>query len=186
MERRERIEEQLPAGGAEDALYEASRQLFSPAIDGLVLAAVLAAIMSTVDSQLLVCASCVTHDLQLADANGAGAPHRLGRARLTVLAIGVGATVAALVVPKNIFDTVMFAWAALGSAFAPLVLVTLLRGPVPPRWATATLLIGGGGAILGFYFPVLAVGFADRVLAWSAALGCAWVGAARAKLPASG
>jgi sodium/proline symporter len=98
-----------------------------PLVDGLVLAAVLAAIMSTVDSQLLVCASCVTHDLGLAR----GQPRRmLAAPACTVLTIGVGATMAALLLPKNVFDNVLFAWAALGSAFGPLLLVRLLVG----RW----------------------------------------------------
>ncbi len=176
-----RTQWQLPTGAHEDALFEASQRLFAPAIDGLVLAAVLAAIMSTVDSQLLVCASCATHDLGLLrdrPAAAATAP-QLGRARWTVLAIGTAATLAALAVPQDVFNNVMFAWAALGSAFGPLLLATLLRGPVPPRWATATLLVGGGSAILGFYAPVWSAGFADRVLAWLAALAVAMVGARR-------
>ncbi len=176
-----RVQWDLPAGRHEDALYVASQQLFSPVVDGVVLAAVLAAIMSTVDSQLLVCASCVTHDLSLARRHGAATPHRLGQARATVLAIGTAATAAALVVPSNVFDNVMFAWAALGSSFGPLLLVTLLCAPVPARWATATLLVGGLGAILGFYFPLLAKGFPDRVLAWLAALAVAFVGARRGR-----
>ena len=58
-------------------------------VAGLVIAAVLAAIMSTVDSQLLVCASTVSHDLGI----GRGDARQLLRnARWTVLVIGVGAT----------------------------------------------------------------------------------------------
>jgi hypothetical protein len=42
--------------------------------------------------------------------------------------------------------------------------------------------VGGGGAVLGFYLPLLAGGFADRVLAFVAAGAVAWVGARRAGL----
>ncbi|MBL8727785.1 MAG: hypothetical protein JNM25_05100 [Planctomycetes bacterium] len=164
----------VPPGEHEAALYVASHQLFPPIVDGLVLAAVLAAIMSTVDSQLLVCASCVTHDLGLG-----GQGRRLGMlatARGTVLAIGALATVAALLLRKSVFDNVLFAWAALGSAFGPLLLVRLCLGPVAPRWALAAIVTGGGGAIAGSYVEVLGPGVADRVLSWLAAGFLAWIG----------
>jgi sodium/proline symporter len=167
----------LPAGAHEDALYEASRHLLPPLVDGIVLASVLAAIMSTVDSQLLVCASSMTHDLGLAYRH----PDRaLLLARTTVLGIGIAATVAALLLPKNVFDNVLFAWAALGSSLGPLLLVRLWRGPVAPNWALASMLVGGLGAIAGFYWPVLGPGFADRVLSWAAALALALLGSRRA------
>ncbi|MFM1872366.1 MAG: hypothetical protein RL398_1788 [Planctomycetota bacterium] len=167
----------LPVGRHEDALYAASEALLPPLVDGLVLAAVLAATMSTVDSQLLVCASCVTHDLDVGGGRG-----RIRVARAVVTTIGIAATAAALVVPKNIFDNVLFAWAAMGSAFGPLLLVRLLVGTVPAGWSLATIVVGGGGAVLGFYLPLLAGGFADRVLAFVAAGAVAWVGARRAGL----
>jgi sodium/proline symporter len=160
----------LPAGSHEDALYALSQQVLPPLIDGLVLAAVLAAIMSTVDSQLLVCASCVTHDL------GLGTARPLLVARATVLGIGVGATAAAMAVPKNVFDHVLFAWAALGSAFGPLLLVRLCRGPLAPGAALASMLAGGGLAITGHFLPLWSPGFADRVLSWLVALAIAWLG----------
>jgi Na+/proline symporter len=168
---------QLPAGSHEDVLYEASAKLFPPLVDGVILASVLAAIMSTVDSQLLVCASSVTHDLGLRPATERG---MLRLARATVLAIGVAATATALVLPKNVFDNVMFAWAALGSAFGPLLLVRLLRGPVRPGYALGAMCVGGLGAIGGFYAPLVGKGFDDRVLSWTIALAVAWLGVRRA------
>jgi sodium/proline symporter len=163
---------QLPAGEHENVLYEASRNLFPPLVDGIVLASVLAAIMSTVDSQLLVCASCLTHDL------GVGGTKRreLLVARATVLGIGALATLAALALPGNVFRNVLFAWGALGSAFGPLLLVRLLRGPVRHPYGLAALLVGSGSAIAGFYLPVLAPRFADLVLSWLLALGVALAG----------
>ncbi|MCA8949485.1 MAG: hypothetical protein KDE27_08270 [Planctomycetes bacterium] len=173
----------LEPGQKDDALFLASRTLLPPLVDGVVVAAVLAAIMSTVDSQLLVCASSVTHDLPLV--RGAARTDRPPRgllliARLTVLAIGAGALAAALTVEKDVFSNVLFAWAALGSAFGPLLLVRLLVGEVAPPWALASMVVGGGWAIAAFYLePVLAKGFADRVLSWIAALAVAWFGARR-------
>lgn len=157
----------LAPGASEDALYEASARLFPPLIDGIVLASVLAAIMSTVDSQLLVCASCVTHDLGISAASPRG---MLRSARATVLAIGAAATGAALFLPKNVFDNVLFAWAALGSGFGPLLLVRLCRGPVVPKWALASIVAGSSLAIVGYYaprfVPGLADGLFDRTISW--------------------
>ncbi|MBM3974763.1 MAG: hypothetical protein FJ301_11750 [Planctomycetes bacterium] len=165
---------QLPAGGHEDVLYEASTRLFSPLVDGVILASVLAAIMSTVDSQLLVCASSVTHDLGLRPTTERG---MLRLARGTVLAIGAAATGTALTLPKNVFDNVLFAWAALGSAFGPLLLVRLLVGPVRPGFALGAMCVGGFGAISGHYAQLVGKGFDDRVLSWLAALVVARLGA---------
>lgn len=164
---------QLPAGHHEDALYEASRHLLPPLLDGVVLAAVLAAIMSTVDSQLLVCASAITHDLDLARRFPARA---LLLARATVLVVGGAATGAALCLPNNVFNNVLFAWGTLGSAFGPLLLVRLCCGAVAPRWALASMVAGALAAILGFYVPMLAHRFAELVLSWLLAFAIAWLG----------
>jgi sodium/proline symporter len=127
--------------------------------------------MSTVDSQLLVCASCITHDLGLCGRSSAA---MLVAARGTVLGIGALATAAALVLEKNVFDNVLFAWAALGSAFGPLLLVRLWCGDVAPRWALAAIVTGGGGAIAGSL--AFGSGVADRVVPWAAAALLAWWG----------
>lgn len=171
----------MPAGQHEAAIYVASQNLLPVVVDGVVVASVLAAIMSTVDSQLLVCASSVSHDLGLARRYPA---RMLTIARGTVLTIGVGATVAALLLPKDVFGNVMFAWAALGSAFGPLLLVRLCVGPVSPRFGLASMAFGGGSAVLFFYasrleLTDLPAGFLDRVASWLIALGIALAGASR-------
>ncbi|MFN3240841.1 MAG: sodium:solute symporter family transporter [Planctomycetota bacterium] len=172
----------MAAGEHESAIYEASKNLLPVAVDGVVVASVLAAIMSTVDSQLLVCASSVSHDLGLARRF----PDRmLAIARGTVLAIGLGALVAALLLPKDVFGNVMFAWAALGSAFGPILLVRLCVGPVAPNWGFLSMLVGGGSAVLFFYVNRMQLtdvpaGFLDRVVSWLLALVIAFVGTRRA------
>ncbi|MFT4840719.1 MAG: sodium/proline symporter [Planctomycetota bacterium] len=173
----------MDVGHPEDAIYEASKNLLPVVVDGIVVASVLAAIMSTVDSQLLVCASSVTHDLGLARRF----PNKmLLIARGTVLIIGIGALIAALLLPKDVFGNVMFAWAALGSAFGPLLIVRLCLGPVAPNWGFASMVVGGGSAVLAFYInkmqllPELPGGFLDRVGSWVLALAIAFVGWRRA------
>ena len=172
---------QLPIGDHEQCIYEASKNLLPTVVDGVVVASVLAAIMSTVDSQLLVCASSVTHDLGVGRNNPQG---MLKVARVTVLMIGLGALVAALMLPKDVFGNVMFAWAALGSAFGPLLLVRLCFGTVAPNWAFASMVVGGSTAVLAFYvnktgLTGIPAGFLDRVASWALAFAIAFVGTRR-------
>lgn len=171
-----RVEWPMVAGHEERALFAASQNLLPPIVDGLVIAAVLSATMSTVDGQMLVCASSVSHDLGIGPRRGRG---QVETARWTMLAVGAGALAAALLVEESVFRTVLFAWAALGSSLGPLVLVHVLRGPVAPRWALAAAAVGAGGAIGGYHFPWLANGVVDRVLAFLAALVLALLGSRR-------
>lgn len=108
-----------------------SQLLFHPFIGGLVLAAVLAAIMSTISSQLVVCSSALVEDLYklVAAKTGSGrelsdkAYVRLGR--LGVLAIAVIAALLALSPSSSILELVAFAWAGFGSAFGPAIILCL-------------------------------------------------------------
>ena len=140
---------ELPDG--ETVFVALANELLSPVMAGIVLAAVLSAIMSTADSQLLVAGSAVTHDLGLA-----GTSHRtmLLRSRLTVFALMVGAAVAAVTTDESIFRLVLFAWGAMGAAFGPLLLVTALRGPVSRGRTLVAMIVGAGLSITAYYgFP---------------------------------
>ena len=122
----------------ETILVRVSNELLPPLVAGVMVAAVLSAIMSTADSQLLVAASSVTHDLRF---GGADARGMLRRSRLVVMVIGLLAIAIALVMirHKRIFDSVLFAWSALGAAFGPLLLVTVFRGPRTPWCVLCTM-----------------------------------------------
>ncbi|HET6592942.1 MAG TPA: sodium/proline symporter [Xanthomonadales bacterium] len=124
-------------GDGEQLLFVLARQLLPAVLAGVMVAAILSAIMSTADSQLLVAASSVSHDLRDGEA-GAG----LTRARVVVLLIGAVAVVLAITFPESIFNRVLFAWQALAAAFGPLLVVTLWRGTVAPRWRIAALSSG--------------------------------------------
>lgn len=127
----------------ETVFIAAANELFPPVMAGVMIAAVLSAIMSTADSQLLVAASAVTHDL----GNGAQDPGAMRRSRLTVLGLSAAAVVAALIVSQRLFDSVLLGWTAMGAAFGPLLLLTLWRGPVPPRATLAAMLTGFVSAV---------------------------------------
>lgn len=126
-------------GNGEQILFEMARQLLPSVFAGITVSVILSAIMSTADSQLLVAASSVTHDIR----NGrAATKETLKLARWVVLIIGALAIALAIFSPEAIFSRVLFAWQALAAAFGPLLIVTLWRGPVQPGWRIAAMLSG--------------------------------------------
>ena len=130
---------------AENILFEAAGGLLPPVLAGLVIAAVLSAIMSTADSQLLAGAAAASRDWRLEIARR---EKSLKSTYLVVAAITIGATVIALYAPDAIFSRVLFAWHALGASFAPLVFMAVLRRPVRPAYALAVLLCGFAFTVL--------------------------------------
>jgi len=125
---------------AEDIFIHATNTLFSPVVAGIMVAAVLSAIMSTADSQLLVAGSTVSHDMGL---GGRSPKSMLRRSRLTVLALAAAAMVSALSTDEPIFKVVLFAWGAMGAAFGPLLLWTALTGRRPDPLPTLIAMILG-------------------------------------------
>jgi sodium/proline symporter len=145
------------------------------------LAAVLSAIMSTADSQLLVAASAVAHDWNRAGADEPEAT--VGRSRWVVLVLSLVAVGAALWGNPEIFSKVLFAWTAMGSAFGPLLLVLVVLGPVAPRARLASMLVGFCVAVVAYLVPVTSGTAFERVLPFVLALGVAVWGAHVHKRP---
>lgn len=125
-----------------------TNQLFHPVLSGVMLAAVLSAIMSTADSQLLVASSSVTHDLRIGRSLGL---RELTVSRIVVLLLSAGAAAGALLGSQRIFSQVLFAWAAMGSAFGPLLLVLVLKGSVRPGIRLAAIIAGFLLSVGAFY-----------------------------------
>ncbi|MBT4149602.1 MAG: sodium/proline symporter, partial [Candidatus Marinimicrobia bacterium] len=103
--------------GYEQILIVLGNQLLHPIFAGIILAAVLSAIMSTADSQLLVAASSISYDLKDKNEN-----HSLFNTRITVVLICLIAVLMAIFVDKSIYSRVLFAFSAMGAAFGPLLL----------------------------------------------------------------
>ena len=152
----------------EAVLLALTNQLFSPIVAGIIVAAVLSAIMSTADSQLLVCAATVSYDL-------ARSRSRIWD-RITVLGIGVLAIIAAISIKQTIFDSVLFAWSALGASFGPLLLVRLWRGPVSSGYAFCSMASGFLLTLVWFFTPALKAMIYELVPAFAVALVPAWLG----------
>lgn len=163
-----------PLADPEAALLGLSNAALPAVLAGVVVAAVLSAIMSTADSQLLVCGSTLAYDLP-----ARGGKRRLLLDRAGVLAVGMGALIAALFLPASIFNTVLFAWSALGAAFGPLLLVRLWRGPVRAPFAFASILSGAAISVVWYSVPALKSTIYEMIPAFAAALTLAWAGARR-------
>jgi sodium/proline symporter len=163
---------------AESVLLQASVALLPAVIGGIVTGGVLAAIMSTADSQLLVAAGSVSHDLR---------PRTLSLRgdRLVVIALGVAAVVLALYFPSTIFRRVLFAWQALGNAFGPLLLVSLWIGAVAPGYRLAAMLAGFGLTVALSFFPQAPGNAIERLLPFLVSLLLAWWGSRKPPRPGS-
>lgn len=110
----------------ETIFLDMGRVLFHPLIGGLILTAVLAAIMSTIASQLLVTSTSLIEDLFKAfKKNLPSETVMINLSRTAVMAVAIVAGVLAIDPQDSILNLVGFAWAGFGSAFGPLVLLTL-------------------------------------------------------------
>lgn len=118
--------------------------LFHPLVAGVCLAAILAAIMSTADSQLLVASSAFTEDLYRRWLRPAAGPGELvGVARLSVLLLAAAAFVLALDADAMVLDLVGYAWAGFGAAFGPVLLLSLYWPRMTRRGALVGVVCGG-------------------------------------------
>jgi sodium/proline symporter len=149
----------------ETIFFVLTESLFTPIIGAVLLAAVLSAIMSTADSQLLVAASAISHDLGLG-----GERNRLLYSRLAIVMLVVFAVIVALYLPEAIFSRVLFAWIALGSAFGPTVFARLAGVPLQPRGVLASILTGFGLAVIFYLLPNTPGDILERLVPFCAAL----------------
>ncbi|AYC33902.1 sodium/proline symporter PutP [Pseudomonas cavernae] len=127
----------------ERVFIELAKILFNPWIAGILLSAILAAIMSTLSCQLLVCSSALTEDFYksfLRKDAGQTELVWIGRAMVllvALVAIGIAAN------PENrVLGLVSYAWAGFGAAFGPIVLISLVWKGMTRNGALAGLITG--------------------------------------------
>lgn len=116
------------------------RALAHPLLAGLLLAAIMAAIMSTADSQLLVASSALTNDLIGERLSNQQA---LLVGRLTVAAIAIIALVLAWDENSKVLDIVSYAWAGLGASIGAIMLVSLHWNKTTYQGGIAGVIVGG-------------------------------------------
>lgn len=135
-------------GDAEKIFMFLSGKLLPGLIAGIVLAAILAAIMSTADSQLLVTASSVSNDMFKLFKKDAKEKTLMWISRGTVIAIAVIAYFIALDPTSSVMGLVSYAWAGLGAAFGPAMLLSLFWKRMTMSGAVAGIITGGVSVVL--------------------------------------
>lgn len=125
-------------------------RFFNPWLGGILLAAILAAIMSTIDSQLLVSSTTLTEDFYKFIHVDASQKVLMRMSRIFVLVITFIACGLALMRTETIFSLVKFAWGGFGAAFGPVVLMSLYSRKT--SWQSAfTGMILGTAVMLAWY-----------------------------------
>lgn len=120
-----------------------SQLLFNPWIAGFVLAAILAAIMSTIDSQLLVSSSCLTRDIyEKSIKKNASDKELVWAGRITVIAIAFIAWLISEDPDSNVLSLVSYAWAGFGAAFGPVIILSLYSKRISGTGTMAGLITG--------------------------------------------
>jgi len=131
-----------------------SQVLFNPYISGFLLAAILAAIMSTISSQLLVSSSSLTEDFYKNFLRKSATQAELvAVGRGSVLAVAVVATILARDSNSSILDLVSNAWAGFGAAFGPVILLSLFWVGLTRNGALVSMLCGAVTVLFWIYSP---------------------------------
>ncbi len=154
--------------------------LVNPLFAGILLAAILAAIMSTADSQLLVATSSLTEDIYKPYLRPNASQLELVLvSRVFVIAIAIIAILIGLDPNSSVLDLVSYAWAGFGATFGPIILLSLYWTKISYRGAIAGMLVGGltiiiwknlsGGLfdlyeiIPGFLFSIIAIYLVSKI-----------------------
>lgn len=148
-------EQQLPVTDPETIFIFLSQLLFNPLIGGFLLAAILAAIMSTISSQLLVTSSSLANDLYYSFFNKeASQQHLVVAGRIAVIIVAVVAIGLAMDRTSTILSLVSNAWAGFGAAFGPLVLFSLFSIKMSRNAAIAGMVSGCATVLIWIYAPI--------------------------------
>ncbi|WP_456309956.1 sodium/proline symporter PutP [Serratia proteamaculans] len=128
---------------SERIFIELARILFNPWIAGILLSAILAAVMSTLSCQLLVCSSALTEDLYKNFLRkGASQRELVWVGRLMVLLVAAIAIALAANPDNRVLGLVSYAWAGFGAAFGPVVLLSLVWRRMTRNGALAGMIVG--------------------------------------------
>jgi sodium/proline symporter len=145
-----------PLADPEKVFITLTSLVFHPLIAGILLAAILAAIMSTVDSQLLVCSAALAEDLYPLMVKKSLSPEaRMKVGRIAVVVLAMVASGLAMDPESKVLDVVSYAWAGLGASLGPAILISLY-------WRSMT----SQGALAGVFVGAV------TVIVWSQLSGC--------------
>ncbi len=132
-----------PLDDPEFVFLEMIQELFNPWIAGILLAAILSAVMSTVDSQLLVCSSAIAEDFYKGFLRPSAKESELvWIGRMSVIAVAVVAFFIAWDEDSMVLELVAYAWAGFGASFGPVIIMSLFWKRMTFRGAMAGIITG--------------------------------------------
>ncbi len=144
----------LEDGKQETVIISTLLQTYQPFIAGVFLCAILAAAMSTADSQLLVAASAFSEDFCQNILKRKFEPKTMVLvSRITVLCIALIAFVISLDENSSIFSLVSYAWAGFGATFGPLIFLALFWRNATAKGAVAGIIAGGLTVVIWHNIP---------------------------------
>ncbi|THA09618.1 sodium/proline symporter PutP [Rodentibacter pneumotropicus] len=133
----------IPLENPESIFIELSKVMFNPWIVGVVLSAILAAVMSTLSAQLLMCSAAITEDFYKGFfRKNASSKELVWVGRLMVLVISVVAIIIAQDPNSKVMGLVSYAWAGFGAAFGPVVILSLFNRNISSKAALWGMLSG--------------------------------------------
>ncbi len=166
----------LDISDPETIFIKLSELLFHPLIAGFMLAALLAAVMSTISSQLLVTASSLTEDVYKTFFRRSATDKELMFiSKLAVLAVSVISVVIALDKNGTILSLVGYAWAGFGAAFGPVILLSLYWRRMNQWGALAGIIGGAVTVIIWANIPVLTNNLYEIIPGFLVSLSAVWV-----------
>lgn len=161
-------------GDPEKIFIAFSQILFNPIVAGLLLAAILSAIMSTIDSQLLVSSSAVAEDFYKGFfRRNATNKELVWTGRIATVVIALIAALIAMNPESTVLELVSYAWAGFGASFGPIILLALFWKGVTRNGALVGIIIGAvtvivwGDFLSGGIFDLYEIlpGFAFNLIA---------------------
>lgn len=168
----------LPESDTENLFPILAQEHLHPALFGVVLASIFAAIMSTADSQLLVAASSMVRDVyDKLIKKGVEVPQKklVLYSRLVVFVIVIIALLFGFIAEDLVFWLVLFAWAGLGASIGPTSILALYWKGTTRSGVFAGLITGTVVTIVWYYIPVLKESMYELIPGFTTALLATWV-----------
>lgn len=138
------LDQPLVGADAETVFMVITGEVFFSFLAGIIFCGILAAIMSTASSQLLVSASAVSQDLYKTYLKSDASDRQLiWISRFSVLLVAIFAIVLAINPESFVFNIVSYAWAGFGAAFGPIIIMALFWKRTNLQGALAGIIVGG-------------------------------------------
>ena len=138
-----------------------TKSLFFPLLAGFILCGILAATLSSMNTQILIAGTVIAEDIYKKIFNRQASSHMVvWVSRVVVVAVSISALFIARNNSNTVYDLVNYAWSGLGSAFGPLVLLSLYSDKVTKQGALCGILTG---ALVSALWPYLNTGILPMV-----------------------